>query len=62
MALVAVYDKHTGRKHSVPEHWMDNPVLSKNLRKAPKQAASESTPPTAPSGDDKKENTDARPR
>lgn len=60
MAFVAAYDKRTGKKQPpVPEHWFDNPVLSKNLRKTPKQAAAESTrtPDTkAPSGDDKKEN------
>lgn len=62
MAFVAAYDKNTGRKHSVPEHWLDHPVLGQNLRKTPKQKSAESTP-TAPSGDDKKESTNAtRPR
>ena len=60
MAFVAAYDKRTGVKHSVPEHWLDHPVLGQNLRKTPKTKAAEST--TAPSGDDKKESTDARPR
>ena len=55
MALVAAYDKTTGEKQPpVPEHWFDNPVLSQNLRKTPKQTAAESTT-KAPSGDDKKE-------
>lgn len=53
MALVAVYDKSTGVKHSVPEHWLDNPVLSQPFRKTPKQTSAEST--KAPAGDDKKE-------
>jgi hypothetical protein len=35
MAFVAVYDKRTGRKHSVPEHWLDHPVLGQNIRKTP---------------------------
>lgn len=60
MAYVAVYDKSTGRKHRVPEHWLDNPVLSKNLRKTPlterAEAKASASAPHAPSGDDKKEN------
>lgn len=65
MAFVAAYDKRTGVKHSVPEHWLDHPVLGQNLRKTPKTRAAETKDdtPTAPSGDDKKEIHDApRPR
>lgn len=67
MAFVAAYDKRTGAKHSVPEHWLDHPILGQNLRKTPKTRAAAETkddnPTTAPSGDDKKENHNApRPR
>lgn len=63
MARVAVYDKRTGRKHSVPEHWLDHPVLGRNLSRTPKSVKSKDDTPTAPSGDDKKEIQDApRPR
>lgn len=33
--FVDVYDKKTGIKQRVPEHWLDNPVLSKPFRKTP---------------------------
>lgn len=33
--FVDVYDKNTGIKQRVPEHFMDNPVLSKPFRKTP---------------------------
>ena len=62
MAHVAVYDKRTGRKHSVPEHWLGHPVLGRNLSRTPKSVSKDDTT-KAPSGDDKKENDTApRPR
>lgn len=64
MAFVAAYDKRTGVKHSVPEHWVDHPVLGKNLSRTPKSKAAEKKVTIQPlTGDDKKENDDApRPR
>ncbi len=55
--FVDVYSKATGRKHRVPAHWMDNPVLSKPFRKSPRTRAAEQEPPvgedpTAPVTDD----------
>ena len=43
MAQVAVYSSTTGEKHYVPEHWLAHPVLSRGIRKTPKQAASDNT-------------------
>lgn len=43
MAQIAVYSSTTGEKQYVPEHWMSHPVLSKGLRKTPKQTASDNT-------------------
>lgn len=57
MAFVAAYDKRTGVKHSVPEHWLNHPVLGKNLSRTPKSKAAEKKVTIQPlTGDDKKEN------
>lgn len=32
---VDVYSKTTGQKQTVPSHYLDNPVLSRDLRKTP---------------------------
>lgn len=39
--FVTVYDKATGRKHTVPEHFLTHPVLGKNIAKTPRGAAAE---------------------
>lgn len=39
--FVDVYASATGKKHRVPAHFMDNPVLSKPFRKTPKASAAE---------------------
>lgn len=33
--FVAAYDRTTGRKLSVPPHWLEHKVLGRNLRKTP---------------------------
>ena len=64
MPFVRVYDKTTGRKHSVPEHYLDHPVLGANLRKTPLsekrqrdagQAATTTNTKTPASGENEKE-------
>jgi hypothetical protein len=35
MAFVLVYSKTTGRKQTVPEHWLGHPVLGQDFRKTP---------------------------
>lgn len=38
--FVKAYSSVTGRRlPDVPEHWMDHPVLGKNIRRSPKSAA-----------------------
>lgn len=37
--FVDVYNPDTGIKQSVPEHFLDDPVLGRNLRKTPAQRA-----------------------
>jgi hypothetical protein len=39
--FVDVYSRATGRKHRVPAHYLDNPVLSQQFRKTPKASAAE---------------------
>lgn len=39
--FVDVYDKTTGRKHAVPEHFVGHPVLGKNIAKTPRGVAAE---------------------
>lgn len=46
MAFIDVYSKATGRKHRVPEHFMDNPVLAAPFRKTPKTRGAETTSAT----------------
>ena len=61
MAFVAAYDKRTGVKHSVPEHWLDHPVLGRPFEKTPRQRAAEKkaspadTTTKTPASPDKKE-------
>lgn len=43
--FVDVYDKTTGRKHTVPEHFVGHPVLGKNIAKTPRSAAAEKASP-----------------
>lgn len=45
---VEVYSKTTGKKHIVPEHWLDHPVLGKNFARTPSSVA---TKTAAPEGD-----------
>lgn len=63
MAFVRAYDKRTGAIHSVPEHWVDHPVLGKNLSLTPKSKAAKQDPtPKPPSGDDDKKEPANAPR
>lgn len=39
--FIDVYASATGKKHRVPAHFMDNPVLSKPFRRTPKQSAAD---------------------
>ncbi|UIU47065.1 hypothetical protein [Microcystis phage MinS1] len=39
--FVDVYAKSTGKKHRVPAHYLDDPVLMKPFRKTPKLRAAE---------------------
>lgn len=39
--FVNAYDKTTGEKVQVPEHWFDFPDLCRNLSKTPRQKAEE---------------------
>ncbi len=39
MRFVDVYNPETGIKQSVPEHFLDDPILGRNLRKTPSQLA-----------------------
>ena len=62
MAFVAAFDKSTGRKHSVPEHYLGHPVLGRNLSKTPRTQKAEreaekatTKTKTPAAGDDKKE-------
>ena len=56
--FVDAYSKATGEKARVPARWLDNPRLSKNLRKTPLQRVAETkkaakADPTPPAGDNK---------
>lgn len=46
--FVEVYSKTTGKKHHVPEHWVNHPVLGKNFAETPSARASKAG---APEGD-----------
>jgi hypothetical protein len=48
MAKIKVYRKDTGEIVRVPEHWMDNPSLSKPFRKTPSQKARETQQTSTP--------------
>ena len=37
MAFVPMFEKSTGRRRMVPEHWVDHPVIGKQFRKTPPQ-------------------------
>lgn len=39
MAFVDAYSKKTGKKHVVPEHFLDHRVLGKDLARTPRSAA-----------------------
>ena len=43
--FVYVYAKATGKKHKVPEHYLDNPVLMRPFSKTPKSRAAEQAAP-----------------
>ena len=45
MAFVDAYDKTTGKKHIVPEHFLDHRVLGKNLARTPRGTAAEKAAP-----------------
>lgn len=45
MAFVDAYDKTTGRKVVVPEHFLGHRVLGKNLTKTPRSVAAEKATP-----------------
>lgn len=51
--FVDAYAKSTGVKHSIPEHWLDHPVLGKNFSLTPSaqaRADEESAGPTPEDG------------
>lgn len=43
--FVTVYDKRTGRKHIVPEHFIGHAVLGKDIVKTPRSVAAEKATP-----------------
>lgn len=45
--FVTVYSTKNGRKHRVPAHYMDNPVLSRGLSKTPRQRDADKAVTTA---------------
>jgi hypothetical protein len=45
--FVDVYAKDTGKKHRIPPHWLDHPVLGKPFRKTPKTRAADGPEPDA---------------
>lgn len=57
--FVPAYDTRTGRKlpHHIPEHYFDDPVLGKHVRRTPRNAAAnKNTTTKAPAaGDNEKE-------
>jgi len=57
MALVPAYDARTGRKQRqyVPETWFDHPVLGKNVRRTPKNAAAQKKNTNPPADGDNPE-------
>lgn len=49
--FVDVYNPETGIKQSVPEHFLGDPVLGRNLRKTPQQQALDGELGQAPTAD-----------
>lgn len=49
--FVDVYNPETGIKQSVPEHFLDDPILGRNLRKTPAQRALDGELGQAPTAD-----------
>lgn len=49
--FVDVYNPDTGIKQSVPEHFLDDPILGRNLRKTPQQRALDGELGPAPTAD-----------
>lgn len=49
--FVDVYNPETGIKQSVPEHFLDDPILGRNLRKTPSQRALDGELGQAPTAD-----------
>lgn len=39
--METVYSKTTGRKHRIPKHWVDHPVLGARFEKTPRQRDAE---------------------
>lgn len=37
MAFISVYQKGTGAKHRVPEHWLEVPTIARQFTKTPRQ-------------------------
>lgn len=44
MGFVTAWSKSTGRRHEVPEHFLDNPVLSRDLTTTPPPEQAPETP------------------
>lgn len=51
MRFVDAYNPETGIKQSVPEHFLDDPILGRNLRKTPSQLALDGELGQAPTED-----------
>lgn len=47
--FVEAYSTSTGEKRVVPAHYVDHPVLGRNLALTPRQRTNQ-TPPTVPAG------------
>lgn len=51
MQFVDVYSKRTGKKRTIPAHWLDIPSLMQPFRKTPKQKRADTTD-SKPEGDE----------
>lgn len=49
--FIDVYNPETGIKQSVPEHFLDDPILGRSLRKTPQQRALDGELGQAPTAD-----------
>lgn len=48
MALIDAYDTRTGKRHVIPDHWLEHPVLGRGYSIDPPPAAPEVAPPATP--------------